>query len=45
MGYLSNGLVLNDINVIILPLTEITKRYKIRRQKMRSTYHTSPAET
>ena len=45
IGYLTNGLVLEDIHLMILPLTEITRRYKIRRQKMRSTYHTSPAET
>jgi transcription-repair coupling factor (superfamily II helicase) len=45
MGYLSNGMVLEDISTVILPLTEITKRYKIRRQKQRSTYHTSPADT
>lgn len=45
MGYLSNGMVLEDISVVILPLTEITKRYKIRRQKQRSTYHTSPVDT
>lgn len=45
MGYLSNGMVLDDISVVILPLTEITKRYKIRRQKQRSTYHTSPVDT
>lgn len=44
IGYLSNGIVFEDINLIILPLAEITKRYKIRRQKLRSTYHTSPAE-
>lgn len=45
IGYLSNGMVLEDISLVILPLTEITKRYKIRRQKQRSTYHTSPADT
>lgn len=45
IGYLSNGIVFNDINVMILPLAEITKRYKIRRQKQRSTYHTIPLET
>lgn len=44
-GYLANGMVLEDISTVILPLTEITKRYKIRRQKQRSTYHTSPADT
>ena len=45
IGYLSNGMSMEDISVVILPLTEITKRYKIRRQKQRSTYHTSPADT
>lgn len=45
MGYLSNGMALEDISLVILPLTEITKRYKIRRQKQRSTYHSSPADT
>jgi transcription-repair coupling factor (superfamily II helicase) len=44
-GYLSSGLVVKDIETIILPLTEITHRYKIRRQKLRSTYHTSPIES
>jgi len=45
IGYLSNGIVLDDLSLVILPLTEITKRYKIRRQKLRSTYHTTPADT
>ncbi len=45
IGYLSNGLVIEDLSLVILPLTEITKRYKIRRQKQRSTYHTSPVDT
>lgn len=45
IGYLSNGIVFNDIHLMILPLAEITKRYKIRRQKQRSTYHTIPVET
>lgn len=45
MGYLSNGIALEDFSLVILPLTEITKRYKIRRQKQRSTYHSSPADT
>ncbi len=45
LGYLSNGLVLEDQALMILPLTEITKRYKIRRQKQRSTYHTTPVDT
>lgn len=45
IGYLSSGLVIQDIDMILFPLTEITHRYKMRRQKLRSTYHTSPAET
>jgi transcription-repair coupling factor (superfamily II helicase) len=45
IGYLSSGLVIQDIDTVLFPLTEITHRYKMRRQKLRSTYHTSPAET
>lgn len=45
LGYLSSGLVIQDLDYILFPLTEVTHRYKIRRQKLRSTYHTSPAET
>jgi transcription-repair coupling factor (superfamily II helicase) len=45
IGYLSNGLYLSDIQLMLFPLTEMTKHYKIRRQKQRSTYHTSPIET
>ena len=45
LGYLSNGIVIDDLKIAILPLTEITKRYKIRRQKQRSTYHTSSSDT
>lgn len=44
MGYLSNGLVLEDLALVIFPLTEFTHRYKLRRPKMRSTYHTPPTE-
>lgn len=44
-GYLSSGFVIQDLHAIYFPLTEITQRYKIRRQKLRSTYHTSPSET
>ncbi len=45
IGYLSSGIAIQDIEEILFPLTEITHRYKMRRQKLRSTYHTSPAET
>lgn len=44
LGYLSSGFALADTHKVILPHTEITQRYKIRRQKQRSTYHTTPAE-
>ena len=44
-GYLSTGMVLEDLSLVLFPLTEVTKRYKIRRQKQRSTYHTSPANS
>lgn len=45
LGYLSSGFVMKDIEWMLLPLTELTHRYKIRRQKQRSTYHTTPIET
>jgi transcription-repair coupling factor (superfamily II helicase) len=45
IGYLSSGFALRDIDLILLPMTEITQRFKIRRQKQRSTYHTLPSET
>ncbi len=44
MGYLSGGMVIGDLKMILFPMTEITQRYKIRRQKQRSTYHTLPIE-
>lgn len=43
-GYLSSGFALPDSKVMLFPMTEITHRYVIRRQKQRSTYHTSPTE-
>lgn len=45
IGYLSSGFVIRDQKCIVFPLTELTHRYKIRRQKLRSTYHTSPVDT
>lgn len=44
LSYLSSGFVLPKENFILFPMTELTKRYKIRRQKLRSTYHTAPSE-
>lgn len=43
-GYLSSGFVLQEIPFALISLTELTHRYKIRRQKWRSTYHTPPSE-
>lgn len=44
LGYLSSGFALADIDTLIVPFTEVSHRYKIRRQKQRSTYHTPPSE-
>lgn len=44
LGYLSSGVVIEDSKTLLFPMTEITHRYKIRRQKQRSTYHTLPTE-
>jgi transcription-repair coupling factor (superfamily II helicase) len=44
LGYLSSGLVLPESKLILLPLTEISHRFKIRRQKQRSTFHTVQSE-
>ena len=44
-GYLSNGFVLRDISMVVFPATVLSHRYKMRRQKQRSTYHTSPIES
>ena len=41
-GYLSSGLALSEPLFILFPYSEITGRHKIRRQKQRSTYHTTP---
>jgi transcription-repair coupling factor (superfamily II helicase) len=42
--YLSSGFVLPKSEIAVIPMTEFTHRYKIRRQKLRSTYHTLPSE-
>lgn len=43
-GYLCSGFVLSDAQVAFLPMTELTGRYRVRRQKWRGTYHTPAAE-
>ncbi|MEX2304856.1 MAG: transcription-repair coupling factor [Waddliaceae bacterium] len=42
LGYLSSGFVLS--NQVVFPYTELTGRFKIRRQKLRSTYHMPASE-
>ena len=42
IAYLSSGFICGSS--VLLPMTELTHRYKIRRQKLRSTYHTTEAE-
>ena len=43
-GYLCSGFVLGDAQLAFLPMTELTHRYRVRRQKWRGTYHTPAAE-
>jgi transcription-repair coupling factor (superfamily II helicase) len=43
-GYLSSGFLLTEPNLALIPMTELTHRYKIRRQKQRTHYHTLPVE-
>ncbi len=43
-GYLSEGFGLIDSSITWFPLTELTHRQKVRREKWRSTYHTPPSD-
>ncbi|MCH9608869.1 MAG: Transcription-repair-coupling factor [Chlamydiales bacterium] len=43
-GYLSSGLYLPEPSYALIPMTELTHRYQVRRQKQRSHYHTLPVE-
>lgn len=43
-GYLSEGFSLIDSSLTLFPLTELTHRQKVRREKWRSTYHTPPSD-
>ncbi len=38
-GYLSSGLTLDEEGLFIIPQSEITHRYRVRRQKQRSVHH------
>jgi len=44
LNYLSSGFVLDDRRLMVLPLTELTQRYKIRRPKLRSNFHAPAVE-
>lgn len=39
-GYLTSGAVLLDAHFVCFPYTELSHRYKVRRKKWRTTYHT-----
>ena len=43
-AYLSSGFVIPESQLAILPMTELTGRFRVRRQKWRGTYHTPAAE-
>ncbi|MCH9624955.1 MAG: Transcription-repair-coupling factor [Chlamydiales bacterium] len=43
-GYLSSGFYLMQPSFALIPMTEITHRYKVRRQKQRTHYHTPSHE-
>ena len=43
-GYLSHGIAFTDSSDLLFPMTELTKRYKVRRTQWRTTCHTPAAE-
>ncbi len=43
-GYLSSGFGLADSTTVLLPITELTHKQKIRRERWRNTYHTPPSD-
>jgi len=43
-GYLSSGFSLNEPLFALVPMAALTHRYKVRRQKQRTHYHTLPIE-
>ncbi len=44
IAYLSSGFVLPDLNFALVPLTEFTQRFRIRRQKWRTVSHLPVSE-
>lgn len=43
--YLSSGFALKEPSLACLPMTEISHRQKLRRQKLRASYHVATSET
>jgi len=43
-GYLSSGFYIENPPFALIPMTELTGRHRVRRQKQRSHYHTLPHE-
>lgn len=43
-GYLSSGVALVDIDLLIYPYTELSQKHKVTRQKWRNNYTTPPSE-
>lgn len=43
-GYLSSGFVLPEENFALLPYSEFTQRYKIKREQWRTSTHTPPSD-
>jgi len=43
-GYLSSGVAFTDTDNALIPMTELTHRYKVRRQKWRNTYPTPASD-
>lgn len=43
-GYLSSGVAIRDIDLLIYPYTELSQKHKVTRQKWRNNYTTPPSE-
>ena len=42
--YLSSGFGIKDSDLLLFPITEVTQRHFLRRQKQRSSFHSAPTE-
>jgi transcription-repair coupling factor (superfamily II helicase) len=43
-GYLSTGFAVKDLKLVLFPLTELTHRIKVRRERVRNYYHFTGAD-